>query len=56
MEEDKQQRSLISWAEFIAAEPAKPKGFRRKSQSATASLFERALTVEREVELVSEGR
>ncbi len=56
---DEPQRSLFSWAEFIAAEPARPKGRRRKPQPATASLFEWALTLEqqqREEELVGAGR
>ncbi|MDE2990597.1 MAG: hypothetical protein OXU21_05965, partial [Chloroflexota bacterium] len=40
--------SLFSWAEFVAEEPAKPKGRKRKPQPATASLFEWALEQERQ--------
>ena len=52
------QQSLFSWAEFMAEEPVKPKGRKRKPQSATLSMFEWALTVEqeREEELVGAGR
>ena len=52
------QRSLFSWAEFMAEEPVKPKGRGRKPQPAAASLFEWALTVEqeREEELVGAER
>ncbi len=52
------QRTLFSWAEFMAEEPLKPKGRRRKPQLAAASLFEWALTLEqeREAEPVGAGR
>ena len=52
------QQSLFSWAEFMAEEPVKPKGRKPKSQSATLSMFEWALTVEqeREKEVVGAGR
>ena len=54
------QQSLFSWAEFMAEEPAKPKGRKQKPQPAAASLFEWALTVEQEreeeEELVGAGR
>ncbi len=52
------QQCLFSWAEFMAAEPAKPKRRRRKPLPTTASLFEWALTLEqeREAELVGTGR
>ena len=50
------QQSLFSWAEFIAEEPVKPKGRGRKAQPATASLFDWALTLEQEKELVGAGR
>ena len=52
------QQSLLSWAEFMAEEPVKPKGRKSKPQSATLSMFEWALTVEqeREEELVGAGR
>ena len=51
------QRSLFSWAEFMAEEPVKPKRS-RKPQPATLSMFEWALTLERErvVEPVGAGR
>ena len=52
------QRTLFSWAEFMAEEPVKPQGRSRKSQPATASLFEWALELEqeREGEPVGAGR
>ena len=40
------QRTLFSWAEFMAEEPVKPKG--RKPQPAPPSLFDWALTLEQE--------
>ena len=57
-EADEPQRSLFSGAEFMAAEPARPKGRRRKIQPATASLFEWALNLEQErmTEPVGAGR
>ena len=52
------QQTLFSWAEFMAEEPVKPKGRKRKAQPATLSMFEWALTVEqeREKEPVGAGR
>ena len=52
------QQSLFSWAEFMAEEPVKPKGRGRKPQPAATSLFEWALSLEREreEELVGAGR
>ena len=52
------QRTLFSWAEFMADEPVKPRGRKCKTQPATASLFEWALTLEqeREAEPVGAGR
>ena len=52
------QRSLFSWAEFLAEEPARPNGRNRKPKPATASLFEWALNAEqeREKDLVGVGR
>ena len=44
------QEALFSWAEFVAEEPKKKKGRSRKAQPASASLFEWALTLEREQE------
>ena len=44
------QRTLFSWAELFAAEPAKPKRRKSRPQPATASLFEWALTLEQERE------
>ena len=44
-----EQRSLFSWAEFMAEEPAKPKR-NGKAQSATMSMFEWALSMEEEKE------
>ena len=52
---DEPQPSGFSWAEFMAAEPAKPKDRRRKSHPATASLFQWALTLEQERETVLAG-
>ena len=51
------QQTLFSWAEFMAEEPVKPKGRRRKPQPATLPLFEWALTLEqeREAELIRAG-
>ena len=43
------QRSLFSWAEFMAEEPAKPKR-NGKAQPATMSMFEWALSMEEEKE------
>ena len=53
-EEAEPQRSLFSWAEFMAAEPVKPKGRGRKPQPAIMSMFEWAM--EREKETVGVGR
>ena len=46
------QRSLFSWAEFMAGEPAEPKHRSRRPAPASLSLFEWALERERERELV----
>ena len=48
------RQSLFSWEEFIAEEPVKPKRSRRKPQPASLSMFEWALSLEkeREAELV----
>ena len=52
------QRTLFSWAEFMAEEPVKPKGRKSKPQPATLSMFEWALDLarEREEEPVGVGR
>ena len=42
------QRSLFSWAEFMAEEPAEPKRRSRRPEPASISLFEWALERERE--------
>ena len=47
------QKALFSWAEFIAEEPVKPKGRSRKLHPASASLFEWALSIEKETTSVS---
>ena len=52
---DELQRSLFSWAEFMAAEPTKPKGRKSKLQPASMSMFEWAFEREREAELVGAG-
>ena len=52
------QKALFSWAEFMTEELVKPKGRGRKTQPATASLFEWAFSLEqeREKELFGTGR
>ena len=52
------QQSLFSWAEFMAEEPAKPKGRGRKPQPSSLSMFEWAFTLEkeREEDLLGAGR
>ena len=52
------QQASFTWAEFIAEEPAKPRGRSRKPQPASASLFEWALSMEqeRQEEPVGAGR
>ena len=55
-EADRPQQSLFSWAEFMADEPVKPKGRSRKPQPATLSMFEWALTLEHERELIRSAR
>ena len=47
------QKALFSWAEFMTEEPVKPKGRSRKPQPASASLFEWALSIEKETAGVS---
>ena len=44
------QKTLFSWAEFMAEEPVKPKGRSRKAQPASTSLFDWALDMEKERE------
>ena len=55
-EADEPQRSLFSWAEFMAEEPVKPKRRNGKPQPATMSMFEWAVELERERETVGAGR
>ena len=57
-EDPEPQQSLFSWAEFMAEEPVKPKGRKSKPQPATLSMFEWALTLEKEgeAEPVGAGR
>ena len=50
------QQTLFSWAEFMAEEPVKPKGRKRKAQAATLSMFEWAMEQERQEEPVGAGR
>ena len=50
------QQTLFSWAEFMAEEPVKPNGRKRKPQPATLSMFEWAMEQEREEEPVGAGR
>ena len=54
--EPEPQRSLFSWAEFMAEEPVRPKRRNGKPQPATLSMFEWALEQEREAEPVGAGR
>ena len=53
---DYPQQSLFSWAEFMAEEPVKPRCRGRKPQPATPSLFDWALSLEQEKELVGAER
>ena len=53
-EASEQQRSLFSWAEFMAEEPERTR--RRRPEPASISLFEWALEREREEEPVGAGR
>ena len=55
-EDPEPQRSLFSWAEFMADEPVKPKPKNGKPQPATLSMFEWAMEQEREEETVGAGR
>ena len=50
------QRTLFSWAEFMAGEPAEPARRRRRDEAPTLSLFEWALEQEREGDLVGAKR
>ena len=50
------QQTLFSWAEFMAEEPVKSNGRKRKPQPASLSMFEWALEQEREEEPVGAGR
>ncbi|MXY44711.1 MAG: hypothetical protein F4Y50_11775 [Dehalococcoidia bacterium] len=54
-EEEEPQRSLFSWAEFMA-EPVRPKRRNGKPQPASLSMFEWAMEQEREKETVGAGR
>ena len=49
------QQTMFSWAEFMAEEPVKPRRRRRKAKPATTSLFEWALSLEKEREAELEG-
>ena len=49
------QRTLLSWAGFIAAEPVKPKRKNGKPRPATLSMFEWAMEQEREVGVGGRG-
>ena len=51
-EAEEPQQSLFSWAEFMAEEPVKANGRKRKAQPASLSMFEWALEQEREAEPV----
>ena len=47
-EDSELQQSPFSWAQLMAEEPVKPMGRSRKRKRASASLFERVLSLERE--------
>ena len=49
------QKTLFSWAEFMAEEPEKRKSRKGKPQPASMSMFEWAMEQEREKELVGTG-
>ena len=49
------QRSLFSWAEFLAGEPDEPPKPRRRDEAPTLSLFEWARDREQEAELAAAG-
>ena len=55
-EAEEPQQTLFSWAEFMADEPVKSNGRKRKPQPASLSMFEWALEQEREEEPVGAGR
>ncbi len=55
-ETPERQRSLFSWAEFMAEEPAQPTRRSRRPAPASNSLFEWALEREREAEPAGAGR
>ena len=57
-EAEEPQQALFSWAEFVAEEPVKPKGRKRKPQPATLSMFQWAFSLEKErkEKLVGAGR
>ena len=50
------QQTLFSWAEFMAEEPVKANGRKRKPQTETLSMFEWAMEQERQEEPVGAGR
>ena len=50
------ERTLFSWAEFMAEQPEQPRRRGRKAEAASPSLFEWALEREQEGELVGAGR
>ena len=50
---DEPQKSLFTWAEFIAAEPARPKGRSPKPQPASMSISEWAFEQEREAKALA---
>lgn len=56
-EADEPQRTLFSWAEFMAEEPVNPKAHKGKTQAATLSMLGCAHTLqqEREAEPVAAG-
>ena len=55
-DETPEQRSLFSWAEFMAGEPTEPRRRSRRPEPASISLFEWALEREREAQPAATGR
>ena len=55
-EAEEPQQTLFSWAEFMAEEPVKPKRRNGMPQPATMPMFEWAMELEREKEMVDAGR
>ncbi len=55
-EEAETRQTLFSWTQFLAVEPARPRGRNGKPQPTSMSMFEWAMEQERERETVGAGR